>query len=178
MYYISQLVIIILFTYISIRYGLNYLSALPVRNSPVQAIRSIGITSFTSSYTILKCIYVRNSLSFNFSSKYLLIDSNLTFTTLILLILFSNVILFSISQLTISYSYPTVIGCYKLVSTILVSLPNLKVVTAVNSVIASAFSGILFDFFYRNLSSEYITKPYSRNYGGLINRLGIQVQNS
>jgi len=47
-----------------------------------------------------------------------------------------------------SYSYPTVIGYYKLVSAILVSLPNLKVVAAVNSVIAGAFSSILFNFLH------------------------------
>jgi len=64
------------------------------------------------------------------------------------LILFSNVILFSISWLTISYSCPTVIGCYKLVSAILVLLPNLKVVAAVNGVMVAAFGGILFNFLY------------------------------
>jgi len=35
---------------------------------------------------------------------------------------------------------------YELVSAILVSLPNPKVVTAVNGVIAAAFSSILFNF--------------------------------
>jgi len=96
----------------------------------------------------LKCIYVRNPLSFNLSPKNLLINSNLIFTTLIPLILFFNVALFSVNWLTISYSYLTVIGCYKLVSTILVSLPNLKVVATVNGVMASAFGGILFNFLY------------------------------
>jgi len=91
---------------------------------------------------------VRNPLSFNFSPKYLLIKGNLTFAAPIPLILFSNVILFSINWLTISYSCLTVIGCYKLVFAILVSLPDLKVVAAVNGVIAGAFSGMLFDFLY------------------------------
>jgi len=40
-----------------------------------------------------------------------------------------------------------------------VSLPVLKVVAAVNSVITAALGGILFDFFYRNRSSNYITIP-------------------
>jgi len=70
-----------------------------------------------------------------------------------------SIVLLSINRLTISYNYPLVTS-YKLVSSILVSPPNLKVVTAVNSVITSAFSSILFDFFYRNLSSNYITTPY------------------
>jgi uncharacterized membrane protein YeiH len=48
-----------------------------------------------------------------------------------------------------------------------------KVVAAVNSVVTSAFGGILFDFFYYNRSSNYITKPYRKYYGRLINRLGI-----
>jgi hypothetical protein len=55
------------------------------------------------------------------------------------------------------------------VSTILVSSPNLKVVAAVDSVVAGAFGGILFDFFYRNRSSNYITTPYrSTTVGALI----------
>ena len=48
-----------------------------------------------------------------------------------------------------------------------------KVVTAVNSVVTSAFGGILFDFFYRNYSSNYITEPYRKYYGGFLNGLGI-----
>jgi len=44
-------------------------------------------------------------------------------------------------------------------SIILVSPPNPKVVATVNSVITAAFSGILFNFFYRNYSSNYITTP-------------------
>jgi hypothetical protein len=46
-----------------------------------------------------------------------------------------------------------------------------KVVAAVNSVITGAFGGILFDFFYRNYSSNYITEPYRKYYDGIINRL-------
>jgi hypothetical protein len=56
---------------------------------------------------------------------------------------------------------------------ILTSPPSLKVVAAVGGVITTAFSGILFNFFYYNPSSNYITEPSSRYYGGLVNRLGI-----
>jgi len=49
---------------------------------------------------------------------------------------------------------------YKLVSSILVLLPNPKVVAAVNSPTTGAFSSILFDFFYRNRGSNCITIPY------------------
>jgi hypothetical protein len=55
----------------------------------------------------------------------------------------------------------------------LVSLLIPKVVAAINSVITSAFSGILFNFFYYNYSSNYIIKPYRKYYSRLINRLGI-----
>jgi len=48
-----------------------------------------------------------------------------------------------------------------------------KVVAAVNSIITSAFGGMLFNFLYYNYSSNYITKPYRKYYGGLINGLGI-----
>jgi hypothetical protein len=68
-----------------------------------------------------------------------------------------NITLLSINRLTISYNWPLVIG-YKL-SVILVSPPNPKVVAAVNSVVTAAFGGMLFDFFYYNYSSDYITTP-------------------
>ena len=60
-------------------------------------------------------------------------------------------------------------------SAILVSPLSLdpKVVAAVNSVVTSAFSDILFNFFYYNFSSNYITEPYREYYGGFLNRLGI-----
>jgi len=59
------------------------------------------------------------------------------------------------------------------VSIILVLLPNPNIVAIVNSVVAAAFNSILFNFFYYNLSSKYIIKPYRKYYGRLVNRLGI-----
>jgi len=68
-----------------------------------------------------------------------------------------SIILLSINRLTISYNYPLITSS-KLVSTILVLLP--KVVTAsIISVLTSTFSGILFNFFYYNRSSNYIIIP-------------------
>jgi len=58
-------------------------------------------------------------------------------------------------------------------STILVLLPNLNVVAAVNGVMTNTFSGILFNFFYYNFGSKYIIKPGRKYYGRLINGLGI-----
>jgi len=76
-----------------------------------------------------------------------------------LLSLSLSIILLSINQLTISYNYP-LITSYKLVSSILVSPLILEVIATVNSVITTAFSSILFNFFYYNRSSNYITILY------------------
>ena len=45
---------------------------------------------------------------------------------------------------------------------------NPKVVAAINGVVTGAFSGMLFNFFYYNYSSNYITKPYREYYGGFL----------
>jgi len=57
----------------------------------------MGIASFAPSYVTLKCIYIRNPLSFNLSPKNLLINGNLTFTAPILLTLYLSAVLFSIN---------------------------------------------------------------------------------
>jgi len=57
-----------------------------MRNSSAYTTCSIGVTNFTPSYITLKCIYIRNSLSFNLSPKNYLMDSNLTLAALIPLI--------------------------------------------------------------------------------------------
>ena len=48
----------------------------------------------------------------------------------------------------------------------LVSSTNSKAVALNVGVIVAAFSGILFNFFYRNCSSNYITEPYRKYYDG------------
>jgi hypothetical protein len=55
----------------------------------------------------------------------------------------------------------------------LVSLPDLDIITAVDGVVVYAFSGILFNFLYRNYSSNCIIKPYREYYGRSVNKLGI-----
>ena len=55
---------------------------------------------------------------------------------------------------------------YKSVSAILVLVPVLNIVAAANGVVVGAFGGMLFDFFYRNYSSNYISEPYRKYYGG------------
>ena len=47
----------------------------------------------------------------------------------------------------------------------LVSPPNPKVVALNVSVVVAAFSSILFNFFYYNYSSNYITEPSRKYYG-------------
>ena len=54
---------------------------------------------------------------------------------------------------------------YKSILAILVSLLALNIVAAVVSVVVAAFSGMLFNFFYYNYSSNYITEPYRKYYG-------------
>jgi len=87
-------------------------------------------------------------LSFNFSPKNLLIDGNLTFAAPIPLTLSFNAALLAINWLITSCNYPTVIGCYKLVSAILVLLPNLEVVAAVDGVVVAVFGSMLFNFLH------------------------------
>src|ERR1700722_17983585 len=115
--------------------------------------------NFTPSYVILKYIYIRNSLSFNLSPTNHLIDSNLILAVPILLTFSLSSLLLSIISLTISCSYPTV-TIYNSVFSILVSplVLDFKIVTTVNGVITSAFSSILFNFFYYNCGSNYITE--------------------
>jgi hypothetical protein len=50
-------------------------------------------------------------------------------------------------------------------SAVIISLLILKVVTTVDGVITSAFSSILFNFFYRNYSSNYVIERYREYYG-------------
>jgi len=62
-----------------------------------------------------------------------------------LLIISLSVLLLSCDLLTIFYNY-LIVTSYELVSLILVSPLVPKVITAINSIVISAFSGILFNF--------------------------------
>ena len=76
----------ILFTYISIKYGLNYFNALPSKNNPIYATWSNTIGNFKPSFYILSLIYIRNPLSFDLLPKNRLINGILTFIILSTLI--------------------------------------------------------------------------------------------
>ena len=84
-----------LLAYILVRYGLNHLSALSVRNNPVYATWSNNIANFAPFCITLKCIYIRNPLSFNFFPKNRLIKGNLTFAALIPLMCSLSILLLS-----------------------------------------------------------------------------------
>jgi len=84
-----------------------------------------------------------------------------------LLSLSLSIVLLSVNQLTISYNYPLVTSS-KSVSAILVLLPKV-IIASVVGVLTAAFSGILFNFFYYNRGSNYITTPSrSTTVGALI----------
>src|ERR1700723_3295909 len=108
--------------------------------------------NFTPFCIILKCIYIRNPLSFNLSPINRLIDSNLILAAPILLTLSLSTLLLLVIQFTIFCNCPTITSYYKLVLAMLVSALDIafKVVAAIDSVITGAFSGMLFNFFYRN----------------------------
>ena len=69
MYYASILVVLILFSYISVRQGLNYSNTLPVKNNPAQATCFITISSPSPLLVILILICVRNSLNLQASPE-------------------------------------------------------------------------------------------------------------
>jgi len=78
-----------------------------------------------------------------------------------------SIALLSINRSTISYNCPLVTSS-KLVSAILVLLPKV-IIASIVSVLTAAFSGILFNFFYYNRGSNYITTPSrSTTVGALI----------
>ena len=50
---------------------------------------------------------------------------------------------------------------------------DFKVVTTIDGVVTSAFSGILFNFFYHNYGSNYIMESCRKYYSRFLNGLGI-----
>ena len=89
--------VIIPFIYTSVRYSLNHLSALSVRNKPMYTTWSIDIGNLAPSYVILKYICVRNPLSFNLSPVNYLINSSLILVAPILLTLSLSNLLLSVN---------------------------------------------------------------------------------
>ena len=74
-YYTSTLVVLILFSCILVKQGLNYFNTLPDKNNFVQAIYFITVGSPSPLLVILILIYVRNPLNLQASPKKFLINS-------------------------------------------------------------------------------------------------------
>jgi hypothetical protein len=87
-----------------------------------------------------------------------------------LLVQFSHTAPLQLFYLIILLSYIIVTTSKSLY--ILVSLLP-KVVAAIDSVVTYCLGSMLFNFFYRNRSSNCVTNPYSRYYGRVANRLGM-----
>ena len=68
-YYTSILVVLIPFSCISVRQGLNHSNTLPIKNNPAQAIYSITVGSPGPLLVILILICVRNPLNLQASPK-------------------------------------------------------------------------------------------------------------
>ena len=68
-YYISILIILILFSCILVRQGLNYFNTLPIKNNSAQATYFITVGSPSSLLVILILIYIRNPLNLQASPK-------------------------------------------------------------------------------------------------------------
>ena len=84
-YFILRLVVVILFSWYSVMYGLNHSNAYPIRNIPVYITVSPGRFSFSALVLSLSDIYIRYPLSPIYDLLYLLIISNLSFTVPILI---------------------------------------------------------------------------------------------
>ena len=97
MYFTSLFLVIKLLALYSIKYGLNYLSMRPVKNSPIYATWSITMGNFAPLCLIFSFIWVKNPLSLAFSPLNLLTNSIFILVIPILLILFSNTYLLLVS---------------------------------------------------------------------------------
>ena len=63
MYFISRLIVVALFVWYSVKYGLNHSNALPVKNIPVYTTASAGIAILGPLYLSFNDIYIRYPLS-------------------------------------------------------------------------------------------------------------------
>ena len=143
MYFILLFLVIKLLVLYSIKYSLNYLSAYPVRNSPMYATWSAIIGNFTPLCLIFSFIWVKNPLSLAFLLLNLLINSIFILDILISVILFSNACLLLVSWLIIACSWP-IMTTYKSVLVMLVLPTDPEAV----AVVGVAFSGILIDLMF------------------------------
>src|SRR6266567_1258088 len=84
MYFVFRLVVVALFVWYSIKYGLNHFNALPVKNIPAYATASAGVAIFGPLYLSFNDIYVRYPLSLILILLNCLTAGSLTVLVLIL----------------------------------------------------------------------------------------------
>src|SRR5580692_2494174 len=97
MYFILLFLVVKLLALYSVKYGLNYLSIYPVKNSPAYATWSATIGNFTFLCLIFSFIWVKNPLSLAFLLLNFSTDGIFTLIIPISLILFFNTCLLLIS---------------------------------------------------------------------------------
>ena len=78
MYFVSRLVVVALFVWYSIRYGLNHFNALPVKNIPIYITISTSIAILGPLYLSFNDIYIRYPLNLILILLNYLTTSNLT----------------------------------------------------------------------------------------------------
>ena len=84
MYFVFRLVVVALFIWYSVKYGLNHSNALPNRNIPIYITASTSIAILCPLYCSLSDIYIRYPLSFAFILLNHLTANSLTFLIFIL----------------------------------------------------------------------------------------------
>ena len=63
MYFVSKLVVVVLFVWYSIKYNLNHFNALPVKNIPIYITASTSVAILGPLYLSFSNIYIRYPLS-------------------------------------------------------------------------------------------------------------------
>ena len=82
MYFVSRLVVVALFVWYSVKYGLNHSNAFPVKNIPVYVIASASVAILGPLYLSFNDIYIRYPLSLTCIPSNHLTASNLIFLPL------------------------------------------------------------------------------------------------
>ena len=84
MYFVSRLVVVGLFIWYSVKYGLNHSNALPIKNIPIYTTTSAGVAILGPLYLSFNNIYIRYPLSLTYILLNYLTASTLTFLIFIL----------------------------------------------------------------------------------------------
>ncbi len=138
MYFISRLVVVALFVWYSVKYGLNHFNALPVKNIPAYMTVSAGVAILGLLYLSFNDIYVRYPLSLILILLNYLTTSSLTALVPIFFSLLLKASWPWFIWFMTSLSCPIVTICKSCVLAMLALLLELG-----PSVVLTAFNGIL-----------------------------------